>query len=71
LREADVGISVDTGADLAKDTADLILTEKNLRVIYDGINIGRRTHGNTIKYIKVYEIPLLFLSQPNLESLFE
>lgn len=51
LREADVGISVDTGSDLAKDAADVILTEKNLSVIHSAIVTGRRTHGNTVKYI--------------------
>jgi len=53
LREADVGISVDTGSDLAKDVADIILTEKDLGVLHQGIVEGRTTHGNTIKYIKM------------------
>lgn len=51
IREADVGISVDSGSDLAKDAADVILTEKNLSVIHSAIITGRRTHGNTVKYI--------------------
>jgi Mg2+-importing ATPase len=51
IREADVGISVDSGSDLAKDAADVILTEKNLSVIHSAIVTGRRTHGNTVKYI--------------------
>jgi len=53
LREADVGISVDSGSDLAKDVADIILTEKSLSVLHYGIVQGRVTHGNTIKYIKM------------------
>jgi len=53
LREADVGISVDTGADLAKEAADVILTEKDLQVLVTAVQLGRRTHGNSIKYIKM------------------
>jgi len=53
LKEADVGISVDTGADLAKEAADIILLEKDLGVIDDAVTEGRTTHGNTIKYIKM------------------
>lgn len=51
LSEADVGISVDTGTDIAKDSANIILLEKNIGVITDGIIVGRTTYGNTIKYI--------------------
>jgi len=51
LRQADVGISVETGADVAKDAADIILTHKSLRVIADGIEEGRKTFSNIIKYI--------------------
>lgn len=53
LRKADVGISVDGGASVAKDCADLILTEKGLGIIVTSVTTGRLTHGNTIKYIKV------------------
>lgn len=53
LRDADVGISVDSGAGVAKDCADLILTEKGLSIIVQSVTLGRITHGNTIKYIKV------------------
>lgn len=53
LRRADVGISVDSGASVAKDCADLILTEKGLGIIVSSVTIGRMTHGNTIKYIKM------------------
>lgn len=53
LRGADVGISVNTGSDVAKDAADVILTEKSLGVITDGVRIGRITSTNTIKYIKI------------------
>ena len=53
LRKADVGISVDSGASVAKDCADLILTEKGLGIIVSSVTVGRLTHGNTIKYIKM------------------
>jgi Mg2+-importing ATPase len=53
LRFADAGISVDTGANVAKDCADIILTEKKLSIIVDCVVTGRITHGNTIKYIKM------------------
>jgi Mg2+-importing ATPase len=53
LREADVGISVDTGADIARESADIILLEKSLLVLEEGVLIGRRTYGNIIKYIKM------------------
>lgn len=53
LREADVGISVDTGTDIAKEAADIILLEKNLMVLQAGILEGRRTFGNIVKYIKM------------------
>ncbi|KAI8872536.1 transmembrane protein, partial [Ramicandelaber brevisporus] len=53
LRGADVGISVETGTAIAKDAADVILTEKSLAVISWAIRRGRTTHGNTIKYIKM------------------
>ena len=55
LRRADVGISVDSGASVAKDCADLILTEKGLDIVVSSVRVGRLTHGNTIKYIKVRE----------------
>lgn len=51
LRTADVGISVNSGADVAKDAADIILTEKDLLVLKEGILEGRKTFGNTMKYI--------------------
>uniref|UniRef100_A0A0B7KSI2 Magnesium-transporting ATPase, P-type 1 n=1 Tax=Bionectria ochroleuca TaxID=29856 RepID=A0A0B7KSI2_BIOOC len=53
LRGSDVGISVDSGAGVAKDCADLVLTEKGLGIIVDSVTVGRVTHGNTIKYIKM------------------
>lgn len=53
LRDADVGISVDTGTDIAKESADIILLEKDLMVLRKGIIYGRRTFGNIIKYIKM------------------
>jgi Mg2+-importing ATPase len=51
IRSADVGISVDTAVDIAKESADIILLEKDLRVLHDGVLEGRKTFGNTIKYI--------------------
>ena len=51
LYEADVGISVDTAVDVAKEAADIVLLEKDLLVMAAGINEGRKIFGNTIKYI--------------------
>ncbi|QUC17578.1 uncharacterized protein UV8b_01819 [Ustilaginoidea virens] len=53
LRKADVGISVDSGASVAKDCADLVLTQKGLEIMVTSVTTGRLTHGNTIKYIKM------------------
>ncbi|MET3982644.1 magnesium-translocating P-type ATPase [Streptomyces sp. PvR034] len=53
LRDADVGISVDTAVDIAKESADIILLEKDLTVLEQGVIQGRTTFGNTIKYIKM------------------
>ncbi|MEV6670600.1 magnesium-translocating P-type ATPase [Streptomyces sp. NPDC051162] len=53
LRDADVGISVDTAVDIAKESADIILLEKDLMVLEQGVEQGRTTFGNTIKYIKM------------------
>ncbi len=51
LKAADIGISVNTATDVAKDAADFILTRKSLHVLHDGILEGRRTFNNTHKYI--------------------
>lgn len=51
LYEADVGLSVDTAVDVAKEAADIVLLEKDLLVLTDGINEGRKIFGNTIKYV--------------------
>ncbi|NNM54140.1 MAG: magnesium-translocating P-type ATPase [Spirochaetales bacterium] len=53
MKAADVGISVDTAVDVAKESADIILLEKNLLVLEDGIIEGRKTFNNIIKYIKM------------------
>ncbi len=53
LRSADVGISVDNAVDIAKESADLILLEKDLGVLENGVTAGRRVFGNIIKYIKM------------------
>ncbi|MCZ2808891.1 MAG: magnesium-translocating P-type ATPase [Candidatus Bathyarchaeota archaeon] len=55
LKEADVGIAVDKGSDIAKDAADIILLKKGLKVIVDGIREGRRTFSNIVKYV-IYTI---------------
>jgi P-type Mg2+ transporter len=51
LRSADVGISVDTAVDVARDAADIILLEKRLDVLHDGVVEGRRSFGNIMKYV--------------------
>ena len=53
LHSADVGISVDKATDIAKEASDIIILEKNLEVIYDGIIEGRKVYGNVIKYMKM------------------
>ncbi|MBZ5607947.1 MAG: magnesium-translocating P-type ATPase [Acidobacteriia bacterium] len=51
LRAADVGISVSTAVDVARDAADIILLERGLRVLHNGIIEGRRAFGNVTKYL--------------------
>ena len=51
LHTADVGISVDTAADVAKDAADIVLLEKDLSVLIEGVREGRTTFANTLKYV--------------------
>ena len=53
MKASDVGISVDTAVDIAKESADVILLEKNLMVLEKGILEGRKTYANMIKYIKM------------------
>ena len=53
LNDSDVGISVDTAVDVAKESADIILLEKDLNVLLDGVTEGRRTFCNLMKYIKM------------------
>ena len=53
LKTADVGISVDTAVDIAKESADIILLEKNLSVLCEGAIEGRKVFGNIVKYIKM------------------
>ncbi|MGD1060932.1 MAG: magnesium-translocating P-type ATPase [Methanomassiliicoccales archaeon] len=50
LKVSDVGISVDTAVDVAKEAADIILLQKDLKVLHDGVLEGRKTFGNTMKY---------------------
>ena len=53
MKVADIGISVDTAVDVAKESADIILLEKDLMVLEEGIIEGRKTYANMIKYIKM------------------
>ena len=53
LRDADVGISVDSGTDIAKESADIILLEKSLMVLEEGVLKGRETFGNIMKYLNM------------------
>lgn len=53
LRDADVGISVDTATDIAKESADIILLEKSLMVLEEGVIKGRETFGNIMKYLNM------------------
>ena len=53
LTNSDVGISVDTAVDIAKESADIILLEKDLNVLLDGAKEGRKTFANLMKYIKM------------------
>ena len=53
LRAADIGISVDSAVDIAKEAADIILLEKSLMVLEEGVVQGRRTFANMLKYIKM------------------
>ncbi len=53
MKSADIGISVDTAVDVAKESADIILLEKDLMVLEEGIVEGRKTYANMIKYIKM------------------
>ena len=53
LVNSDVGISVDTAVDIAKESADIILLEKDLNVLLDGVKEGRHTFANLMKYIKL------------------
>ncbi|MDD5109680.1 MAG: magnesium-translocating P-type ATPase [Patescibacteria group bacterium] len=53
LKSADVGISVDNAVDIARETADIIVLQKGLRVLADCVREGRKTFANTLKYIKM------------------
>ncbi len=53
LRTADIGVSVDTAVDIAKEAADIILLEKSLMVLEEGVVEGRKTFANMLKYIKM------------------
>ncbi|XKM13664.1 magnesium-translocating P-type ATPase [Orbaceae bacterium ac157xtp] len=53
LRDSDVGISVDTATDIAKESADIILLEKSLMVLEEGVTSGRETFGNIMKYLNM------------------
>lgn len=51
LYTADVGVSVDQAVDVARETADIVVLERNLEVLRDGVIDGRRTFANTLKYV--------------------
>ena len=53
LHASDVGISVEKGTDIAKETSDIILLDASLEVIYNGVIEGRKVYGNIIKYMKL------------------
>jgi Mg2+-importing ATPase len=53
LNAADVGVSVDTAVDVAKQSAAIVLLDKSLSVVADGIDLGRQTFANTLKYVRV------------------
>jgi Mg2+-importing ATPase len=53
LKVADVGISVDSAVDIAKESADIILLEKNLKMLHQGVLEGRRVFGNIVKYLRM------------------
>ena len=53
LHNADVGICVNTATDIAKEASDIILLEKNLKVVFNGVVEGRKVYGNIIKYMKM------------------
>ena len=53
LSSSDIGISVDTAVDIAKESADIILLEKDLNVLLAGVKEGRRAFANLMKYIKM------------------
>lgn len=53
LRQSDVGISVDTAVDIAKEASDIILLKQSLMVLHDGVIEGRKVFGNVIKYIRM------------------
>ena len=53
LHAADVGISVDTAVDVAKEAASIVLLDKELDVVIDGVRVGRQTFANTLKYVRL------------------
>ncbi len=53
LKTSDVGISVDSAVDVARESADIILLHKSLHVLYEGVDEGRRTFANSMKYIRM------------------
>lgn len=53
MQVSDVGVSVDTAVDIAKESAGIILLKKDLNILSQGIREGRKAYGNTIKHIKI------------------
>ncbi len=62
MKVADVGISVDTAVDIAKETADVILLDKDLMVLEKGLVEGRKVYEAMTKYIKMTVVPILGIS---------
>ena len=69
LVNSDVGVSVDTAVDIAKESADIILLEKDLHVLLDGVKEGRHTFANLMKYIKL-AASFNFASESTIQGLF-
>ena len=68
MKVSDAGISVDTAVDIARESADVVLLNKDLLVLEDGIREGRKIYGNMIKYIKMTAVSYTHLTLPTIYS---